>query len=104
MTYDEHFVVDEYGDIESADYLKNVPVGYLQEKEYAASEIEEAVKATKWRIIRDKRTSLLLETDWMANTDVVMSDEWKKYRQDLRDITVSNADPDDVVFPSKPVT
>lgn len=102
MIYDEHFVVDEYGNVDSANYLKNVPVGYLQEKNYSASKIEAAVKATKWRIIRDKRTALLAETDWMANSDVTMSDEWKTYRQALRDITVSNADPDNVVFPNKP--
>ena len=46
MTYDEHFVVDEYGYIESNKYLQNVPVGYLQEIIYSASKIEAAVKAT----------------------------------------------------------
>ena len=102
MIYDEHFVVDEYGNVESNTYLKNVPVAYLQEKNYSATKIEEAVKSTKWRIIREKRTALLAETDWMANTDVTMSDEWKTYRQALRDITVSEADPDNVVFPNKP--
>ena len=102
MTYDEHFVVDEYGNVDSNSYLKNVPVGYLQEKKYSASKIEAAVKSTKWRIIREKRTSLLAETDWMANSDVMMSDAWKEYRQSLRDITVSDADPDNVVFPDKP--
>ena len=102
MTYDEHFVVDEYGDIESTSYLKNVPVGYLQDQGYSTNTIEAAVKATKWRIIRDKRTALLAETDWMANSDVTISDEWKTYRQELRDITTSQSDPDDVVWPTRP--
>lgn len=102
MTYDEHFIVDEYGDVESSSYLKNVPVAYLQEKNYSTNNIETAVRNTKWRIIRDKRTALLAETDWMANSDVTMSAEWTTYRQALRDITVSDADPDNVVFPSKP--
>ena len=36
--------------------------------------------------LRNKRNSLLHETDWMANSDVTISDEWKTYRQALRDI------------------
>ena len=30
---------------------------------------------------------MLAESDYMGNSDVTMSDEWKKYRQQLRDIT-----------------
>ena len=37
--------------------------------------------------LRNRRNQLLSETDWMANSDVTMSDEWKAYRQALRDIT-----------------
>ena len=36
--------------------------------------------------LRFKRTKLLQETDWMANSDVTMSDTWKIYRQELRDL------------------
>ena len=36
---------------------------------------------------RERRNRLLEETDWMANSDVTMSDAWKTYRQALRDIT-----------------
>ena len=38
----------------------------------------------------------------MANSDVTMSDAWKKYRQDLRDLPASNSDPTKIVFPTKP--
>ena len=38
-------------------------------------------------ILRQKRKPLLEETDWMANSDVTMSNDWKTYRQELRDIT-----------------
>ena len=31
--------------------------------------------------LRFLRNILLQETDWMANSDVVMSDAWKTYRQ-----------------------
>ena len=37
--------------------------------------------------LRKKRDQLLVDTDWMGNSDVTMSNAWKKYRQDLRDIT-----------------
>jgi len=37
--------------------------------------------------IREERTSLLAECDWMAMSDTTMTDAWKTYRQKLRDIT-----------------
>ena len=55
--------------------------------------------------LRSKRNILLLETDWMASSDITMSDEWKTYRQALRDIT--KTEPVDMAlsninFPTKP--
>jgi hypothetical protein len=38
-------------------------------------------------VLRRERNNKLAETDWMANSDVTMSEEWKEYRQSLRDIT-----------------
>ena len=55
--------------------------------------------------LRNERNSLLAETDWMANSDVTMSDAWKKYRQDLRDITTQTPSDDElsnITFPTKP--
>ena len=40
-------------------------------------------KMNKLRFFRNK---LLAETDWMANSDVTMGDNWKTYRQQLRDL------------------
>jgi len=53
------------------------------------------------RIIRNQ---LLSETDWMANSDVTMSDAWKTYRQALRDITKTyqSMSDKDFAFPTKP--
>jgi len=62
----------------------------------------DGVKNTKLKNIRKKRNRLLAETDWMSGSDVTMSDKWKKYRQDLRDLPASNADPSKIVFPTKP--
>ena len=55
--------------------------------------------------LRKIRNSLLAETDWMANSDLTMSDEWKTYRQQLRDITNGLTTVDEVQaveFPTKP--
>ena len=38
------------------------------------------------RLLRLERTKLLQQSDWMANSDVVMTDEWRAYRQALRDL------------------
>tara|TARA_R100000655_G_scaffold2822_2_gene10943 strand:+ start:740 stop:1048 length:309 start_codon:yes stop_codon:yes gene_type:complete len=55
--------------------------------------------------LRDKRNKLLAETDWMANSDVTMSDNWKTYRQELRDLP-SGLDTVEKIkakeFPTKP--
>ena len=55
--------------------------------------------------LRNKRNRLLAETDWMANSDVTMSDDWKIYRQQLRDLpsgldTVEKVNAKE--FPTKP--
>ena len=55
--------------------------------------------------LRSKRNRLLAETDFYALSYVTMSDEMKKYRQDLRDLpdgkdTVEKCD--NATFPTKP--
>ena len=56
----------------------------------------------KLKNIRMIRNGLLSQTDWMANSDVTMSDAWKKYRQDLRDITEGVTLSKEVVWPTAP--
>ena len=58
--------------------------------------------AREMEYIREHRDNLLTETDWMALGDVTMSDAWKTYRQDLRDIPASNTVYKDVTWPTKP--
>ena len=50
----------------------------------AAQPARDNATAEATRAVRDMR---LAETDWMANSDVTMTDAWKTYRQALRDIT-----------------
>ena len=57
-------------------------------------------------ILRQKRKPLLEETDWMANSDVTMSEAMRTYRTELRDITnglTTVEEVNAVVFPEKPL-
>ena len=56
----------------------------------------------KWASIRASRDIKLMESDWMANSDVTMSDSWKTYREQLRNLPASKSDPDDIIFPTEP--
>jgi len=52
--------------------------------------------------VREKRDELLAATDWMANSDVTLADNWKTYRQALRDITSQDGFPNSVTYPTEP--
>ena len=55
--------------------------------------------------LRSQRDALLVETDYMGNSDVVMSEDWVTYRQALRDITSQTPSDDtlsNITFPTKP--
>ena len=65
----------------------------------------EGTLVQRMALLRNKRNILLAETDWMANSDVTMSRDWRTYRQALRDIT--KTEPVDmalsnITFPTKP--
>ena len=51
------------------------------EEEWAAGAASRA-----WAKLRWARNEKLTESDWMANSDVTMSTDWKTYRQELRDL------------------
>ena len=63
----------------------------------------ELEKAADLEALRVERTKLLSETDWWDASDTpAMTDEQKKYRQDLRDITKTYSSLNDVKWPTKP--
>ena len=83
-----------------ADYVNDEGVTVTkaeQEAEYTARTAEE--KATA---IRNERDNLLASCDWRAVSDLIMTDEWKVYRQALRDITAQATFPTEVTWPVKP--
>ena len=71
----------------------------------------ELINAEPMRLLRVERDRLLAETDWMAISDVTLADNWKTYRQQLRDLPASaspklssdgSLDMSSVTFPTKP--
>ena len=52
--------------------------------------------------LRNKRNRLLSETDYLALSDVTISNDMKAYRQALRDLPANTADPANPVWPTKP--
>ena len=66
--------------------------------------VAEASARNKLYDLRKERTRKLAETDWTSNSDVVMSDEMKTYRQALRDITKTYKTLDTVKWPTEPTS
>ena len=61
------------------------------------------------QFVRNLRNNLIRDTDWMAGSDVNMTDEWRTYRQALRDLPANSTPSLDenneltgVTWPTKP--
>ena len=79
------------------------------DKALVESKIEELKSKEIMRFLRGERDRLLALTDWMANSDVTMSDSWRDYRQALRDLPANSTPSLDengqltgVTWPEKP--
>ena len=59
-------------------------------EEEIQAKIAELQAAEPLRQLREQRTRILQESDWMANSDVTMSDAWRNYRQALRDLPANS--------------
>ena len=61
----------------------------------------------KWKNIKSDRNGLLAQSDWTQLPDVNLTPElveaMKTYRQQLRDITTTFTNPNEVVFPQNPL-
>jgi len=75
------------------------------------NKVSEMNAAEPMNLLREERNKRLAETDWMANSDVTMTDAWKTYRQALRDLPASSTpklnsieglDMTSVTWPTKP--
>lgn len=54
--------------------------------------------------IRSKRNNLLVDSDWTQLSDVPEQTrlKWQSYRQALRDITLQDGFPENIIWPTKP--
>ena len=89
--------------------VNGVRIQFTPEEENARDLEEQAwhdgAPARRMADLREQRNMLLAETDWMGNSDVTMSNDWKTYRQALRDITKTTPSDDalsNITWPKKP--
>ena len=52
--------------------------------------------------VRAERNAKLADSDWRASQDVTMSDEWRTYRQLLRDVPAQAGFPINITWPTEP--
>jgi len=70
--------------------------------EQLEAQLAKSRTAIQWVDLRTEREKRLAETDWKALSDGTLSDEWKTYRQALRDLPANTADPAKPTWPTKP--
>ena len=75
------------------------------------AEVTRLNNAEPMRLLREERDRLLTACDWRASSDLTLADDWKTYRQALRDLPASaspkldtdgNLDMSSVTFPTEP--
>ena len=80
---------DEYSGIEWRDTVNTKPT-----EEQVNAKIAEIKAAEPMGLLRDERNYRLAQTDWTQlkdiDLDIIRERNWKNYRQQLRDITVSS--------------
>ena len=69
--------------------------------ENTTAEEQTTLITQKWVDVRYLRDLKLQATDWRASSDLTLSDDWKTYRQALRDIT-TQSDPFNITWPTMP--
>ena len=50
------------------------------------AKINELHRLEPMKLLREERNRRIKETDWRASSDLTISDEWRTYRQALRDL------------------
>ena len=58
-----------------------------------------------WKLLRDKRDARLQASDWKVTPGSPYEsklDEWKTYRQQLRDLPANTSDPQNITWPTRP--
>ena len=72
---------------------------YSVKVESTTSEEQTALTNQQWSSIRLQRDNILKSTDWRASSELTLSDDWKNYRQALRDVP-TQSDPFNITWPT----
>lgn len=90
-------------DYDSLVWMDESPKPTKQEIEAAWDEVEFDIAAKEIRHLRDRK---LNETDWVvvkySELGEAIPDDWKNYRQALRDISEQSGFPNDIDWPAHP--
>ena len=70
--------------------------------ENTTAQEQTALTDQKWIAIRLERDRRLQITDWRASSDLKLSDDWKNYRNELRQIPQTQTDPYNIAWPTEP--
>lgn len=70
--------------------INNDGIHNMDNVEIDENRVNEIFSLEPMRLLRIERTRILAESDWMANSDVTMSDAWRDYRQALRDLPANS--------------
>jgi hypothetical protein len=87
-----------HNDIEYKDLLNTCKLLKIKVAEYK----EDKPDSIKWKGVRRYRNTILKDTDWIVNSDIVNKEALLAYRQILRDITLYFNNPEEVVYPTMP--
>ena len=74
---------------------------YNVKVESTTSDEQTALINQQWANVRLERDRKLQDTDWRASSDLTLSDDWKTYRQALRDVP-TQSDPYNITWPTEP--
>jgi len=87
--------------LSSVDAYVDSGKAYSVKVESTTSEEQTTLTNQQWSSIRLQRDNLLKNTDWRASSDLTLSDDWKNYRQALRDVP-TQSDPFNITWPTAP--
>ena len=102
----------EYNDGKQSAIISSLGI-YSQAEETLNNELsrmkdqsDKAVSDTTflWEKLRVERDDLLFDSDWTQARDVTLANDndWKTYRQALRDLPANTSDPANPTWPTKP--
>ena len=74
---------------------------YNVKVESTTSDEQTALINQQWANIRFQRDRKLQDTDWRASSDRTLTDDWRAYRQALRDVP-TQSDPYNITWPTEP--